>query len=270
MADTSARNGTPATVGVFDSGVGGLSVVAEIVRQWPQVRLDYLADQAWAPYGERSLEAVRDRSFAVVDHLLDRGAAAVVVACNTASAAALHPLRSRHPAVPFVGMEPAVKPAAEQSDRGVVGVLATTATFQGELYASVVDRHAGSVQVLERAGTGLVDLIERGAVDGPEIEALLATHLAPLVAAGIDTLVLGCTHYPFITAPIRRIVGPGVRLIDPAPAVARQLGRVLAERGITTGGGPSAYRTTGDAALLQAQILSLLGRRVDTQAAHIV
>ena len=257
------------TVGVFDSGVGGLSVVAEILRQWPRVSLDYLADQAWAPYGERTLEEVRARSFAVVDDLLGRGAAAVVVACNTASAAALHPLRQRHPDVPFVGMEPAVKPAAEQTDRGVVGVLATTATFQGELYASVVDRHAGTVQVLIRAGTGLVELIERGVVDGPEIEALLTAHLAPLLDAGIDTLVLGCTHYPFVADPIRRIAGPEVRLIDPAPAVARQLGRVLAERGIATGVGANIYRTTDDPDHLAGQISSLLGLVVDVEPADI-
>lgn len=249
-------------VGVFDSGIGGLSILAEIHRQLPAESVVYLADQAWAPYGERELAEVRARVFAVVDHLLGRGAKALVLACNTASAAALHELRDVFPTVPIVGMEPAVKPAAEQSDGGVVGVLATKATFQGELYASVVDRHAASVRVMERAGNGLVELIEAGELDGPEIESVLHGHLAPMLAAGVDTLVLGCTHYPFIAATIGRILGDGVRLIDPAPAVARQLGRVLARNGLLAAAesaATTAYFTTGSASRLSLQVERLLG-----------
>lgn len=258
-------------VGVFDSGVGGLSILAEIHRQLPHESVVYLADQAWAPYGERSLEEVRARSFAIVDHLLGRGAKGIVVACNTASTAALHEVREAFPMVPFVGMEPAVKPAAEQSDRKVVGVLATRATFQGELYASVIDRHANGVRVVERPGTGLVELIEAGRTDGPEVHALLREHLAPMLAAGIDTLVLGCTHYPFIGRAIREILGDGVRLIDPAPAVARQLGRVLRHNGLAAADGSPAstnYLTTGDAALLALQVEQLLA--VAATPVHVV
>jgi glutamate racemase len=256
-------------VGVFDSGVGGLSILAEIHRLLPAEDVVYLADQAWAPYGDRTLEDLQRRSFAVVDHLLDRGAKLVVVACNTASAAALHPLRDRHPDLRFVGMEPAVKPAAIQSDRKVVGVLATSATFQGELYASVVDRHAVGVTVVEVPGPGLVELIEAGELDGPRLDALLVRHLAPLLEAGIDTLVLGCTHYPFIADPIRRILGPGVRLIDPAPAVARQLGRVLAVEDLAAAGGEgdTTYLTTGDPAHFALQAERLLGVEVPATAA---
>lgn len=247
-------------VGVFDSGVGGLSILREIHRQLPGEGIIYLADQEFAPYGDRSLEEVRARAFTVAGHLLGRGVKAVVVACNTASAAALHELREVFPTVPFVGMEPAVKPAAEQSDRGVVGVLATTATFQGELYASVVDRHANDVRVIERPGSGLVELIEAGELDGLRVEQALAAHLTPMLAAGIDTLVLGCTHYPFIAEPIRRILGDEVRLIDPAPAVARQLGRVLERNGLLGGdAGGTGYLTTGAPDQFSLQVKRLLG-----------
>jgi glutamate racemase len=257
-------------VGVFDSGVGGLSILDQIHRQLPGELIVYLADQAWAPYGERSLEEVRARSFAIVDHLLARGAKAVVVACNTASAAALHELREGFPTVPFVGMEPAVKPAAEQSGRGVVGVLATRATFQGELYASVVDRHANHVEVIERPGTGLVELIEAGLTEGEAVEALLRRHLAPMVDAGIDTLVLGCTHYPFIAPLLHGILGDGVRIIDPAPAVARQLGRVLERNGLAAPREPgtTAYLTTGDGPAFAVQVKRLL--TVDAETRHVV
>ncbi len=261
----------PRPVGVFDSGVGGLSILAEIHRQAPGEPIVYVADQAWAPYGERSLDEVRARSFAVVDHLLDREAKAIVVACNTASAAALHALREAFPAVPFVGMEPAVKPAAEQSDRGAVGVLATKATFQGELYASVVDRHANGVRVVQRAGSGLVEMIESGQLAGAELDGLLRGHLTPMLDEGIDTLVLGCTHYPFIADAIRGVLGDHVRLVDPAPAVARQVVRVLEHNGSAAARmperGSTVYLTTDDPDRLETQVFRLLGLAVS--AAHV-
>jgi glutamate racemase len=259
-------------VGVFDSGVGGLTILSELRRQSPDESLVFIADQAWAPYGDRTLGEVRARAFAVVEHLLDGGVKAVVVACNTASAAALHELRAAYPAVPFVGMEPAVKPAAEQSDRGVVGVLATAATFQGELYASVVDRHANSITVVDRPGRGLVELIEAGVVEGPEMDECLRGHLVPMMEAGIDTLVLGCTHYPFVADRISSILGDRVRLIDPAPAVARQTGRVLAAGGLAAGEGEAAstaYRTTGDAGHLRRQLGVLLDLDVPVQHVEV-
>lgn len=252
-------------VGVFDSGVGGLSILAELHRQAGAESFVYLADQAWAPYGNRTLDEVRARSFAIADHLLARGVKAIVVACNTASAAALHELREVFPAVPFIGMEPAVKPAAESSRRRVVGVLATRATFQGELYSSVVDRHANGVRVVERAGSGLVELIEAGTLGGGAIEDLLRTHLTPMLDEGIDTLVLGCTHYPFIAPAIRAILGEGVRLIDPAPAVARQTVRILEHNGLSGAADPdgeTGYLTTGDPDILAGQVRRLLGGAV--------
>lgn len=220
---------TPTTppIGVFDSGVGGLSILSAIRTQFPSLPLIYVADQVHVPYGPRSLEEVRAFSEAITRFLLEQGAQLIVVACNTASAAALHHLRAVLPEIPFVGMEPAVKPAAEKTRSGVVGVLATPATFQGALYASVVERFAQGVTVIPDTCPGLVAQIEAGELDSPQTRQILEQALRPMLAAGIDTIVLGCTHYPYVTAQIAQITGPGVRIIDPAPAIARQVGRVL-------------------------------------------
>jgi glutamate racemase len=241
---------------VFDSGVGGLSVLAELHKLAPQHPIYYLADQAWAPYGERSLAAVRSRAVAVTEFLRTKGCELVVVACNSASAAALHHLRAVFPEMRFVGMEPAVKPAAHQSRRGIIGVLATSATFQGELYASVVDRHANGAEVVEQACPGLAEAVERLGVADPGTIELVRRYVGPLRDAGIDTLVLGCTHYPFVLEAIEAAAGEGVTVIDPSPAVARQTLRLL---GQPDGRGTTEYLTTGDAAFLAQQIEALLG-----------
>ena len=262
-------------VGIFDSGVGGLSVLAEFTKLAPGHPVVYLADQAWAPYGERSLDEVRSRSVAIAEFLIDRGCDPVVVACNSASAAALHHLRDVFPEVRFVGMEPAVKPAANHSERGVIGVLATDATFQGELYASVVDRHANGVEVVEQACPGLADAVERLGVDAAETVRLVDEYVTPMRAAGVDTLVLGCTHYPFLLGAIERAAGPEITVIDPAPAVARQTLRVL---GASGSGGEIEFLTTGEVPRFAEQIFDLLGvtaapkrvqidRRTDIRAA---
>jgi glutamate racemase len=214
---------------VFDSGVGGLSVLRAIRRELPGVLSLYVADHAHVPYGPRPLADVRAFSEEIARYLLARGARLIVVACNAASAAALHHLRETFPEVPFVGMEPAVKPAAETTRTGKVGVLATPATFQGALFASVVERFANGVELLTHTCPGLVAEIEAGNLQGPETRAILEGALQPMVAKGIDTVVLGCTHYPFVIPLIQQIVGPDVRVIDPAPAVARQVGRVLSQ-----------------------------------------
>lgn len=214
-------------IGVFDSGVGGLSVLRALRETLPDQALLYVADQAHVPYGLRELAEVRAFSEEITRYLLAQGAEMIVVACNTASAAALHHLRGHFPNTPFVGMEPAVKPAAECTASGVVGVLATQATFQGELYASVVERFAAGVTVLQDACPGLVAQIESGDLDGPVTRAILERALHPMLARGMDTVVMGCTHYPFVIPLIQSITGPGVRVIDPAPAVARQARRVL-------------------------------------------
>ena len=262
MPAASAPPPSSAPIGVFDSGVGGLSVLRALREQLPRESFLYLADQAHVPYGPRPIQEVRAFSAAISRYLLARGVKMIVVACNTASAAALRRLRQTFPETPFVGMEPAVKPAAEGTQTGVVGVLATPATFQGELYASVVERFAKGVTVLQDTCPGLVNQIERGAVNGAEARRILQTALDPMLARGIDTVVLGCTHYPFVIPLIEDIVGPQVRVIDPSPAVARQAARVLRANGNLRGGqerGEVRFLTTGDPAKMRAQVRSLLG-----------
>jgi glutamate racemase len=217
-------------IGIFDSGVGGLSVLRAVRAQLPNADLLYFGDNVHIPYGPRSLAEVREFSEAITRFLLGRGARVIVVACNTASAAALKHLRQTYPQVPFVGMEPAVKPAAEQTQTRVVGVLATPATFQGELFHSVVERFAQGVTVLRQVCPGLVQQIEMGDTGSPKTEAMLRDWVEPMLAQNIDALVLGCTHYPFVIPLLESICGPGVRVIDPAPAVARQVERVLEQR----------------------------------------
>lgn len=248
-------------IGVFDSGVGGLSVLRALRGQFPSESLIYLADQAHVPYGPRPLEQVRQFSEAITRFLLTQKAKLVVVACNTASAAALHYLRQTFPDTPFVGMEPAVKPAAETTRSGVVGVLATPATFQGALYASVVERFAQDVTLLQHTCPGLVAQIEAGRLDAAETRSILEDALLPMLAQGIDTVVLGCTHYPFVIPLIQEIVGLKVRVIDPAPAVARQAGRVLERLGLTCpqGDGVVRYLTTGDPERLSGLLPTLIG-----------
>jgi glutamate racemase len=247
-----------ATLGVFDSGLGGLSVLRALRAQLPGADVLYLGDNGHIPYGARPLAQVRGFSHAITRFLVARGAQVVVVACNTASAAALSSLRQapEFAGLPFVGMEPAVKPAAQTTRSGIVGVLATPATFQGELYASVVERFAQGVTVLQQVCPGMVQQIEAGRVDTPETEAMLRGWLQPMLARGIDALVLGCTHYPFVIPTIERICGPGVAVIDPAPAVARQAARVCE----VLGDGPSQgsarleYFTSGPPAAFEAAL----------------
>ena len=194
-----------APIGVFDSGVGGLSVLRALWHELPGEATLYLADQAHVPYGSKTLEEVRGFAEGITRFLLGQGAKLIVVACNAASAAALQHLRQVFPAVPFVGMEPALKPAAQGSLSRVVGVLATPVTFQGELYASLVDRFANGIRVLQHTCPGLVGQIEEGDLDGPGTRAILEEALLPMLAQGTDRLVLGCTHYPFVIPLIQEI-----------------------------------------------------------------
>jgi len=258
-------------IGVFDSGVGGLSVLQEIHRQYPQENQIFIADQAHVPYGPLSMEQVRSFSEALTQYLLDQGAKIIVVACNTASAAALYHLRATFPNIPFVGMEPAIKPAAEQTQSGVVGVLATPATFQGELYASVVERFARGVTVLQDTCPGLVGQIEKGELNAPATRTILEAALHPMMERGIDRVIMGCTHYPFVIPLIQEIVGPDVRVIDPAPAIARQVGRLLDKFDLhcqqtlpDNAGLPDRsiqYLTSGDPNQLQALLPHLIGQQ---------
>jgi glutamate racemase len=204
---------------------------------------------------------VRRRVFAVVERLTELGAGVVVLACNTASTVALASLRGRYPTIPFVGMEPAVKPAAALTERGAVGVLATAITARGEALARLVDRHGRGVAVHVAVPEGLVELVEAGQADGPAADAILGPILTGWRQAGVDTIVLGCTHYPFARAAIERVAGPDVRVVDPGPAVARQAARVLAADGVVVrgaGGGRTSFLTSGDPAELRRAVARLL------------
>jgi glutamate racemase len=214
-------------IGIFDSGLGGLSVWRELVKYIPQRSLYYVSDSAFCPYGPRPASEVIARGQLISQFLIDRGCGLIVLACNTATAACLSSLRQSF-SLPFVGMEPAVKPAALHSQTGVVGVLATEGTFRGSLYKETSQRFASHVQVLETVGAGLVELIEQGRLDDPETNALLKRYIDPMLEAGADHLVLGCTHYPFLIPAIEKITLGRLQIIDPAPAVALHTAQLAA------------------------------------------
>ena len=213
-------------IGVYDSGVGGLSVWRELVKLMPDEDYVYFSDAAHCPYGPKDPSYIVERACAVTDFFLAKGCSLIVVACNTATAAAISYLRS-HYTIPFVGMEPAIKPAILHSRTGVVGVLATAGTFKGKLYLNTLARFSGDVKVIERVGEGLVETVEKGILDGPRVEELVLRCIAPMLEAGADHIVLGCTHYPFLQPVIERLAGPAVTVVNPAPAVARQARRLL-------------------------------------------
>jgi glutamate racemase len=255
-------------IGIFDSGVGGLSVLRALRAQIPEESVVYFGDQGHIPYGPRPMEQIRNFSEAITNFLLGQNAKIIVVACNTASAAALKYLRGKFPHVQFVGMEPAVKPAAEATRTGRVGVLATPATFQGALYASVVERFANGVELLQNTCNGLVQQIEQGNLDGEETRKILEDALLPMLEKNIDTVVLGCTHYPFVIPLIQRIVGEKVRVIDPAPAVARQAERLLKVGGMrspSSARGDVRFFTSGDPDMFKSMLPKLWGEIWDVE-----
>lgn len=237
-----------AAIGVFDSGLGGLSVLRELVTALPQERFIYVSDAGHCPYGGKRASEITDRAEAITDFLLSRGVKLVVVACNTATIAAIESLRATY-AVSFVGMEPAVKPAALLTRAGVVGVLATGAALAGEKLHRLIERHAAGVRVLTQPCPGLVERVEAGLIHSAETRALVERYTAPLLAQGADVLVLGCTHYPFLKQVIQDVVGPEVTLLDTGAAVARRAVSLLqGERLATPAGGNGGIRcyTSGD------------------------
>ena len=259
-----------ATIGVFDSGVGGLSVLHHIRRTLPDAHLIYVADSAHVPYGDKPASCIEQRSNTLTRFLISQGAEAIVIACNTATAAAAASLR-RNVKCPIIGMEPAVKPAVAATRSGVVGVLATTGTLESARFAALLERYGEEVEIVTQGCPGLVEQVEQGDLNGSRTRDLIARYTAPLLARGADTLILGCTHYPFLAPLIRDVVGEGITLVDTGAAVARQLQRriqsELATRtesahpstgsGRTGLDGSAQFFTSGDAALA-SRIMSLL------------
>lgn len=235
-------------IGIFDSGVGGLSVLRAMWAELPRHDMLYVADSANCPYGPRPEADIRRFSLAISRFLIDEGCPVITVACNTASAAALHSLRIAFPTVSFVGMVPAVKPAALHTRSGVVGVLATPATSHGALYQEVVTRFGRGVKVLAQICPGLVGQIESGAQDSDETRDMIARCIAPLIDAGADTIVLGCTHYPFVQHLVAELVPAETEIIEPSAAVARQCHRIVTQMSIEPASRPGNTRflTTGD------------------------
>ncbi|QLC73864.1 glutamate racemase [Pseudomonas sp. LPB0260] len=254
-----------APVGVFDSGVGGLSVLREIRALLPSESLLYVADSGHVPYGEKSPEFIRERCRTIADFLLGQGAKALVLACNTATVAGIAELRELYPQLPIIGMEPAVKPAAAATRAGVVGVLATTGTLKSARFAALLDRFASDVRVVTQPCPGLVECIEAGELDGAATRELLQGFVAPLLAEGCDTLILGCTHYPFIKPLLRELLPASVSLIDTGAAVARQLQRRLDEQRLLAAGPARAGRfwSSGDPGQMQAVLPLLWGDAAD-------
>lgn len=265
-------------IGVFDSGEGGLSVLKEITRLLPEAEYVYYSDNAHCPYGEKSPEYIQNRARAITERLLKEGADVIVVACNTATAAAISVLRSeysdassqevrdrvreltggRHDHICFIGMEPAVKPAALGTRTGVVGVLATAGTLKGSKYLKTKESVDDQVNVFEHVGRGFVELVEEGRLSGSEAEDVVKASLVPLLSAGADIIVLGCTHYPFLLPVLQKVAGPDIRFIDPAPAVARQLVHVLERDGMLSAGEASSALARNASAVPSSPHVKLL------------
>ena len=243
-------------IGIFDSGVGGLSVFREIRKLLPEERYIYYSDNAHCPYGEKSREYIIDRAREITRLLLSEGADIIVVACNTATAAAIATLREEFQ-IRFIGMEPAVKPAAMSTKTGVVGVLATAGTLKADKYLNTREKWAEGVKIAEHVGQGFVELVERGCTSGPEAEGVVTESLKPLLDEGADRIVLGCTHYPFLSETISKtaaIIAPGrdIKVIDPAPAVAKHLLEIMKEnRLIKKDGFNIVLKSSGDDSILQ-------------------
>lgn len=259
-------SGPESPIGLFDSGVGGLSVLRAVRRELPREDLFYFADQKFCPYGPRPAAEIRALSRRVVEFLLARNCKAIVVACNTASAAALDDLRGNFPGIPIVGMEPAVKPAALNSHTRKIGVLATTGTLQGDLFQRTRAAFADGVEVLVSYPADWVERVEHGDVDSPGTEASVRAVIGPMLEAGVDEIALGCTHYPFLTPVIERIASGQVTILDPSDAVARQTARVLRDRALLNPQerqGRQVYFTSGDPKIFSQLLEKLLGEMGD-------
>jgi glutamate racemase len=265
--------GSCAPVAIFDSGLGGLSVLRAVRTALPDERLIYAADSLYAPYGERDDDFIADRTLAIGEWLVSQGAKALVVACNTATSQSIAQARERLP-IPVIGVEPGIKPASLTSQTRVVGVLATAVTLRSARFQALAERHTGDCRFILQPGHGLVQAVERCDTDSPELIALLRSYVQPMLDANADTLVLGCTHYPFLDRAIRAIAGDRLALIDTSVAIARQLERQLDSFGLraTPARAPDIelprFYSTNDGQALRQLAASLLG--LDVTVEHVV
>ncbi|MBU9435895.1 glutamate racemase [Burkholderia multivorans] len=261
-----------APIGIFDSGLGGLSVLRAVRARLPGESFVYVADTRHAPYGERDDAFITERTLAIGEWLVEQRAKALVVACNTATAQSIAAVRERL-AIPLVGVEPGIKPAVEQSASGVVGVLATQATLRSARFQALLERHGAGCRFICQPGHGLVQAVERGDTGSPALRTLLDGYLKPMLDAGADTIVLGCTHYPFLTPAIRSLIGERMTIVDTSDAIARQLARVLEQHGLRTPAGVLAaaprFCSTGDGRPLQALASTLLDLDAPVEAVTI-
>jgi glutamate racemase len=265
ILNTNATPTSACPIGVFDSGVGGISVLKHIHTLLPNEDLMYVADSKFAPYGNKTPEFIQERAVWIADFLIGKGAKALVVACNTATAAAVDLLRQKYH-LPIIGMEPAVKPAAAASKTGVIGVLATSGTLKSAQFAALLEHYGQQVEVVTQACHGLVECVERGELDSTATQDLLASYVQPLIAAGADTIVLGCTHYPFVRPMIENLVGEGLVLIDTGAAVAKELKRRLEDARLLNGDTQVAqvgFWSNSSQADAEDIVMRLWGKRVE-------
>jgi glutamate racemase len=258
--------GQPA-IGVFDSGVGGLSVLRHIRNELPGERLIYVADSGHVPYGDKPASYIQARAQTLARFLIEQGADAIVIACNTATAAAAATLRSRY-ALPIVAMEPAVKPAVSASRNGIIGVLATTGTLASARFAALLERYGGSAEIITQGCPGLVEQVERGELNSAKTRALVERYVAPLLTRGADTLILGCTHYPYLAPLIRAVAGQEVALVDTGAAVAAQLRRRLQAElpdRVASVAADVQFWSSGDVAEAEQTVALLWGEKVAVQ-----
>ena len=264
-------NASALPIGVFDSGVGGISVLKHIRDLMPHENLIYVADSRHAPYGNQTPEFIQERSFWLAEFLLRQGVKALVVACNTATAAAVAGLRERYPDLTIIGMEPAVKPAVAATKTGVVGVLATSGTLKSAQFAALLEHYGQGVEVVTQACVGLVECVEKGALTSSSTKALLKQYVQPLLDAKADTIVLGCTHYPFVRTLIEELVGKDVVLIDTGAAVAKHLKNRLQENQLLRASdevGGVSFWSNNERADTQGVISALWGDQV--RVAHLI
>lgn len=246
-------------IGIFDSGVGGLTVLKELATLMPDEDYIYLADSANCPYGSKSDDEIFKLSKKNSDFLLSKNCKIIIVACNTATAAAIDKLRNLY-TIPFVGMEPAVKPAAQNTNTGKIGILATQGTFNGKLFKETSKKYTQHIETIVQVGEGLVELVESDNFESKEAEKLLAAYITPMIDENVDKIVLGCTHYPFFTPLIKKLTSEKIEIINPAPAIAKRTKFILEKENLlnTLGSGEMTFFNTGPIETLQLLATKLL------------